>query len=97
MHRAICAVYVERWEDRLYYRKQQRNRTILFSKSLTTLWRSEIHMNLKIDADAQNRRWRRFRVRRRAYHTYQGKGRQYAGKSECVYGISSVKNKIKNQ
>jgi hypothetical protein len=33
-------------------RKTQRNHTVLFRTRLTTLWRSEIHMNLKIDADA---------------------------------------------
>jgi hypothetical protein len=44
--------------------KTQQNREILLRTRLTTLWGSEIHMNLKIDADALNRRWRRFRVRR---------------------------------
>jgi hypothetical protein len=52
--------------------KTQRNRAILLRTRLTTLWRSEIHMNLKIDADALNRRWRRFRVRRTVQHNYQG-------------------------
>jgi len=35
------------------------------------LWRSEIRINLKIDADALNRRRRRFCVRRTVYHIYQ--------------------------
>jgi len=35
------------------------------------LWRSEIHINLKIDADVLNRRRRRFCVRRTIYHIYQ--------------------------
>jgi hypothetical protein len=34
----------------------------------TTLWRSEIHIDLKIDADALNRYRRRFCVRRTIYH-----------------------------
>jgi hypothetical protein len=38
----------------------------------TTLWRSEIHINLKIDADALNRRRRRFYVGPTIYHIYQG-------------------------
>jgi hypothetical protein len=46
----------------------QRNLAVLF----TTLWRSEIHINLKIDAEALNRRWRRFCIRSTVYHIYQG-------------------------
>jgi hypothetical protein len=38
----------------------------------TTLWRSQIQINLKIDADALNRRRRRFCVQRTMYHIYQG-------------------------
>jgi hypothetical protein len=41
------------------------------NKMITTLWRSEIHMNSKIDADALNRRRRRFCIRRKIYHIYQ--------------------------
>jgi hypothetical protein len=52
--------------------KTQQNREILLRTRLTRLWRSEIHMNLKIDADALNRRWRHFRVRRTVHHVYQG-------------------------
>jgi hypothetical protein len=32
--------------------KTQSNRTLLLRTRFTTLWRSDIHMNLKIDADA---------------------------------------------
>jgi hypothetical protein len=53
-------------------------------------------MNLKIDADALNRRRRRFCVRRKVYHIYQGQRRQYADKCAYVYGVCSVKNKIEN-
>jgi len=42
--------------------KTQQNRAVLLRKRLTTLWRSEIHMNFKTDADALNRRRRRFCV-----------------------------------
>jgi hypothetical protein len=52
--------------------KTQRNRATLLKTRLTTLRKSEIHMNLKIDADALNQRWRRFRVRRTVRHIYQG-------------------------
>jgi hypothetical protein len=65
--------------------KTQRNRAFQLRTRLTTLWRSEIHMNLKIDADALYRRWRHFRVRRTVHHIYQGQRRQYAGKCACVY------------
>jgi len=47
-------------------------------------------MNLKIDADALNRRRRRVCVRRTIYHIYEWRWRQYAGKCACVYGICSV-------
>jgi hypothetical protein len=61
------------------------------------LWRSRIHINLKIDADALNRRRRRFCVRRKVYHIYQEQRREYAGKCACVYGVCSVKNKFENE
>jgi hypothetical protein len=70
MRGAVCAVYVEIFEDRLYYRKQP-NRIVLLRIRFVTLWRSEIHINLKIDADALNRRRRRFSVRRTICHIYQ--------------------------
>jgi hypothetical protein len=62
-----------------------------------TLWRSEIRINLKIDADALNRRRRRFCVRRSIYHIYQRHRRQYVDKCAGVYGICILKNKIENQ
>jgi hypothetical protein len=34
--------------------------------------RIELHINLKIDADALNGRWRLFCIRRTIYHIYQG-------------------------
>jgi hypothetical protein len=52
--------------------KAQRNPAVLFRTRFTTLWRSEIRTNLKIDAEALNRRRRRFCVRRTIYHIYQG-------------------------
>jgi hypothetical protein len=77
--------------------KKQRNRAFLLQTRFATLWRSEIHKNLKIDADALNRRRRRFYVRRTTYRIYQGQCRKYAGKRACVYDICSVKNKIENE
>jgi hypothetical protein len=62
-----------------------------------TLWRSEIHIKLKIDANALNRRRRRFCVRRKLCAIYYGQRRQYVGKYACVYGVCSVKNKIENE
>jgi hypothetical protein len=56
-------------------RKTPRNRAVLLIRYLTTLWRSEIHINLKIDADALNRRRRRFCIRRKIYHIYEEQGR----------------------
>jgi hypothetical protein len=67
------------------------------TNTFQTLWRSEIHINLKIDADALNRRRHRFCVRRNVYHIFQGQRREYACKCACVYGVCSVKNKIKNE
>jgi hypothetical protein len=67
--------------------KTQCNRAVLLGTRLTTLWRSEIHINLKIDADALNRRRRRFRVLHTIRHIYQGERRQYADKCACAYGI----------
>jgi hypothetical protein len=52
--------------------KTQRNRSFLLRTLFTTLWKSEIHINLKIDAEALNRRRRRFRVRRTIHHVYLG-------------------------
>jgi hypothetical protein len=52
--------------------KTQRNRAFLLRTRFTTLWRSKIHINIKIDADALNRRRRRFCMHRTIYHIYQG-------------------------
>jgi len=56
--------------------KTQRNHAVLLRTRLKTLWRNKIYINLKIDADALNRRRRRFCVRRTVYHIYQGQSRQ---------------------
>jgi len=77
--------------------KTQRNHAVLLWTSSTTLWRREIHINLKIDADALNRRWCRFYIRRTIHHIYQEQWRQYSGKCACVYGICSAKNEIENE
>jgi hypothetical protein len=52
--------------------KTQRNRAFLLGTRFTTLWRSENHKNLKIDADALNRRRRRFLLRYTIHHIRQG-------------------------
>jgi hypothetical protein len=52
--------------------KTQRNRAVLLRSRFTTLWRSKIHENLKIDADALNRRRRRFCDLGKLCHIYQG-------------------------
>jgi hypothetical protein len=51
--------------------KTQRNRAVLLRTRFKMLWRSEIHVNQKIDADALNRRRRRFCVQRTTYHIYE--------------------------
>jgi hypothetical protein len=53
-------------------KKTKRNRAVLLRIRFKTLWRSQIHINLKIDDDDLNRRRRRFCVRRTMYHIYQG-------------------------
>jgi len=40
--------------------KTQQNHAVLLRTRFKTLWRNKSHINLKIDADALNRRWRRF-------------------------------------
>jgi len=77
--------------------KTQRNRAILLRTRLTTLWRSEIHISLKVDADTLKRRWRRFCVRWTIYHIYHTQWRQYADKCACVYGIYSMNNKVEKE
>jgi hypothetical protein len=53
-------------------RKTVRNRAVLLGTRFTTLWCTEIHMDLKIDADALNPRRRRFCLRRIIHLIYQG-------------------------
>jgi len=60
--------------------KTQRNRAVLFLTRFRTLLRSEIHINLKIDAEALNRRRCRYCIWRTIYHIYQAQWRQYAAK-----------------
>jgi hypothetical protein len=60
--------------------------------TFNTSWRSQNHIKLKIDADALNRRRRRFYVRRKIGHIYQGRRRQYARKCASVHGVCSVNN-----
>jgi 3-methyladenine DNA glycosylase Mpg len=52
MRRAICAVYVERSRGPSVLPKTKRNRAVLLRTGFTTVWRSEIHICLKIGADA---------------------------------------------
>jgi hypothetical protein len=51
--------------------KTQQNHAVLLGKRFTKLWRSEIRIKLKIDAEAPNRRWRRFCIRRTVCPVYQ--------------------------
>jgi hypothetical protein len=67
------------------------------TNTVETLWRIEKHIKLKIDADALNRRRRRFYIRRIIYHIYAGPRKQYAGKCACVYSVCNAKNKIENE
>jgi len=68
--------------------KTQRNRVILLRTLFKPLWGSEVHKNLKIDADALNRRRRRFFVRRGIYYICQREWREYAVKFPYVNGLS---------
>jgi hypothetical protein len=82
---------------RLYYRKHNGIAQFLLRARFRTLWRSEIDINLKIDADVLNRRRRRFCVSCTISHIYQGQVSQSAGKCACVYGVCVVKNKVENE
>jgi hypothetical protein len=53
-------------------RQTLRGPSVLPKTQPTTFWRREIHINLKIDADAMNQRRRRFCAPRTVYHIYQG-------------------------
>jgi hypothetical protein len=70
---------------------------LLFRIGFRSMRRSEIHVNIKVNLVALNRRRRRFCVRHTIYHIYQGHRRQYSGNSACVYGTCSVKNKMENE
>jgi hypothetical protein len=52
--------------------KTQRNHAVILRTRFTTFWRIEIRIKLKIDADALNRRWRHFCIRRTVCPIYQG-------------------------
>jgi len=77
--------------------KTQRNRAVLFRTRFKTIWRSEIHISLKFDADALNRRRRRFLLRCTIHHICQGEWRHYARNCSYVYDIWYVKNNIQSQ
>jgi len=64
-------------------------------KLFTTFWRSDIHMNLKIDDDALNRRRRRFCVRLTICHIYQRQCRHMlvSAHASAVYAVRSIKSK----
>jgi len=47
--------------------KAQRNLAVLFRTCFTTIWRSKIHTNLQVDADALNKRRCRFLLRCTSY------------------------------
>jgi hypothetical protein len=54
--------------------KTQWNLADLLRTRFKTLWRSEYHINLKIDAEALNRRRRCFCVRRTIYYIKDSEG-----------------------
>jgi len=70
--------------------KTQRNRAVLFRTRFTTIWGSEIHISLKFDGHALNRRRRRSLFWCTIHHICQGQWRQYARKCACVYDIWNV-------
>jgi hypothetical protein len=51
--------------------EKRRNQAVLFRTRFTNIWKIEIHISLKIDADDLNRRLRRFRDRRTIYRINQ--------------------------
>jgi len=77
--------------------KTQRNSEEVLRMGLKILWRTEIHINIKINADAQKQGRRRFCEPHKKYHIYRGQQRQESGKCAWVYGICSGKNKIENE
>jgi len=55
------------------------------------MWRSEIHINIKIDAGVA------FVTSVKIYHIYQVQQRQYTGMCACAYCVCRVKNKIESE
>jgi len=58
------------------------------------LWRSEIHINEKIDVEDLNQRWRRFCVRRIVYRIYEG-SMLVSAHAFTVYAMRGMKSKTK--
>jgi len=63
----------------------QQNRAFPLRTRFTTLWRCEIHINLKMDADAGVAC-----VHHTTYYICQGQWRHYARRSACVYDKGNV-------
>jgi len=72
--------------------KTQRKRAVLFRTRFTTMWRSGIHISMKVDAYALNRRQCRFFLRCPVRHAWQGQRRHYDRNCECFYDVWNVKN-----
>jgi hypothetical protein len=68
-----------------------RNLSLLFRLRFRSVWRSEIYIKLKMDADAGVAFVSGVQI------IYQGQWRQYRGKCACVYDVCKVKNKIENE
>jgi len=62
MRRAVCAVYVELLEDRLYYRKQTESRS-----SITNTFHHVVKKRNPYQSKNRSRRRHRFSVRRTMY------------------------------
>jgi hypothetical protein len=76
--------------------KTKRNRAFLLGARFKTLWRSHIHIILQIDADALNRRRRRFCVRRTMYHMKDSEGSILVSThASTVYAVGRIKSKTK--
>jgi hypothetical protein len=71
MRRAICAVQVQNTKTVCNIENKTESRSSI-TNTFQIVVGSEIHTNLIIDADALNRRRRRFRIFRTIYHIYQG-------------------------
>jgi hypothetical protein len=68
----------------------QRNLAVLFRTRFTTLWRSEFHINLKIEAGVAF-------VCAVKYISIKDSEGSLLVKCACVYGVCSVKNNIENE